>query len=125
MNKYQISLLLILATTSMIGCSTTSTPPVPVTNTPATVNETIDKTLNTVSVNIQNFNFIPQTLTVNTGGSVTWTNNDSAPHIINSPSFNSSSLSKGESFTQTFSEPGTFDYTCSLHPSMKGQIIVK
>lgn len=77
------------------------------------------------AVNIQNFAFSPATLTVKKGAAVTWTNNDSAPHQIKSATFNSSSLSKGQTFSFTFNDAGTFDYSCAIHPSMLGKIIVE
>lgn len=80
---------------------------------------------NATAINIQNFAFNPGTLTVKKGATVTWTNNDSAPHQIKSATFNSSQLSNGQSFSFTFNETGTFDYSCAIHPSMLGKIIVE
>ena len=77
------------------------------------------------AINIQNFSFTPQTLTVKTGTTVVWTNNDSTVHQIKSATFNSSQLSKGQTFSFTFNDKGTFDYICSIHPSMTGKIIVE
>ncbi len=77
------------------------------------------------TINIQNFSFNPAMLTVKKGTSVTWTNNDSAPHQIKSATFNSPELSNGQSFVFTFNEAGTFDYSCAIHPSMTGTIIVE
>ena len=76
-------------------------------------------------INIQNFAFSPGALNIKKGTSVTWTNNDSAPHQIKSAIFNSNLLSNGQSFTFTFNEIGTFNYSCSIHPSMLGKIIVE
>jgi len=78
-----------------------------------------------VNVAIQNFAFDPADLAVKAGDTVTWTNNDSAPHQIKSDVFNSPSLSKGQTFSFTFQNAGTFDYSCAIHPSMKGRIIVR
>lgn len=76
-------------------------------------------------VNIENFSFNPGTLTVKAGSTVTWTNNDSAPHTIKSSSFNSNTLSNGASYQFTFDKAGTYDYVCGIHVSMKGKIIVE
>lgn len=76
-------------------------------------------------VTIKNFAFSPQQLTVPAGTTVTWTNQDSAPHQIKSSNFNSSSLSQGESFSFTFEKAGSYDYSCAIHPAMLGKIIVK
>ena len=86
------------------------------TQTPATISN---------AVSIKSFAFNPGTLTVKKGTTVTWTNNDSAPHQIKSATFNSTSLSQGQSFSFTFNEVGSFDYSCSIHPSMLGKIIVQ
>jgi len=75
-------------------------------------------------VQIQNFAFNPATLTIPIGASVVWTNNDSAPHAIAGTGFNSPTLNNGQTFSNTFYQAGTFDYHCSIHPSMTGQIIV-
>jgi plastocyanin len=82
------------------------------------------------SVTIKNFAFDPSTLTVKTGTTVTWVNNDGAPHALASDAgspeaFSSGSLSTGASFTFTFTKPGTYKYHCSIHPSMTGTIIVQ
>ncbi|MDO8528533.1 MAG: cupredoxin family copper-binding protein [Nanoarchaeota archaeon] len=78
-------------------------------------------------VKISNFAFSPSTLTINVGGKVVWTNMDSAPHTVVSDSGNeisSSSLSNGGTYSHTFNTAGTYDYHCSIHPSMKGTIVV-
>ena len=76
----------------------------------------------------------PSPLTVKTGTSVTWTNNDSSIHTVTSglpeqgevgTLFDSSLISPGKTFTHVFGKQGTFDYSCTLHPFMHGQIIVK
>jgi plastocyanin len=82
------------------------------------------------TIAIKNFAFNPSSLTVKTGTVVTWLNQDGVPHIIvsdtGSPAaFSSDSLSSGASYTFTFTQPGTYTYHCSIHPSMKGTIIVQ
>ncbi|MDD2823215.1 MAG: cupredoxin domain-containing protein [Candidatus Daviesbacteria bacterium] len=77
------------------------------------------------TVNIQNFAFLPNVLTVKTGTAVTWMNNDTVMHRIKSQTFNSSDLNQGDTFVFTFNNKGTFNYTCGVHPSMMGQIIVE
>ncbi|MEK6913432.1 MAG: cupredoxin domain-containing protein [Nanoarchaeota archaeon] len=81
-------------------------------------------------IEISNFAFSPQTLSVQAGDAVTitWINNDLAPHTITSDTGNelgSASFGNGKTFSHTFSVPGTYAYHCSIHPSMKGQIIVE
>lgn len=79
------------------------------------------------SVQISNFNFSPATLTVKVGDTVTWTNQDSAGHSVTADdnSFNTGIIDQGKSGTMTFSTAGTYTYHCSVHPSMKGTIIVQ
>ncbi len=80
----------------------------------------------TYPVSVKNFVFNPAVLNINAGDTVTWTNNDSAAHRISGAGFQSSDLSKGQSYSFTFTSAGTFDYICAIHPSiMKGEIIVK
>lgn len=76
-------------------------------------------------VSIKNFAFDPATLNVSVGSTVTWTNNDSTAHHIKGGNFESSDMANGQSYSFKFTSAGTFDYICSIHPSMKGQIIVK
>ena len=77
------------------------------------------------SVTIQNFSFQPTPLTVPAGTTVTWTNMDSVNHQIKSTTFNSAPLAQGQTYSFTFSAVGTYDYSCAIHPSMHGQIIVR
>jgi len=76
--------------------------------------------------------YIPSKLIVEKGKQVTWVNEDSAFHSVTSgfygePTefFDSGYLDPSESFSVTFDEVGTFDYFCTLHPWMKGQVIVE
>ena len=77
--------------------------------------------------------FVPDTLTVSKGTTVTWTNGDSTLHTVTSGSaesgnsgteFDSSYLAAGKTFQHQFSISGTFDYYCTLHPYMKGKVVV-
>jgi len=79
-----------------------------------------------VKVTIANFSFDPASLTITTGTTVTWTNNDTAPHNIagDDGTLGSNSLAKGEAFSFAFTKPGTFSYHCGVHPSMKASITV-
>ena len=79
-----------------------------------------------VQVAIQDFAFSPQVLEIPVGTTVTWTNNDTSQHTAtaNDGSFDSGILAQGGTFSFTFDTPGTYDYICSLHPNMTGQIVV-
>ncbi|GAA4292430.1 cupredoxin family copper-binding protein [Mycobacterium paraffinicum] len=77
-------------------------------------------------VNIDGFAFAPATLTVPVGTTVTWTNRDEEPHTVaaSDGSFHSPGMGTGATFTHTFSDAGTFDYVCSIHPMMRGSVVV-
>jgi plastocyanin len=77
---------------------------------------------------IDNFSFSPATFTVPAGATVTWTNHDNVPHVVTSADnqFKKSPVLKaGQRFSNTFASAGTYSYFCSIHPRMKGKIIVK
>jgi plastocyanin len=76
-------------------------------------------------VTIKNFAFEPPVLNIKAGEIVTWTNEDSVTHKIKSDTFNSNDLITGNFFQFKFDNAGTYDYFCSIHPSMKGKIIVE
>ena len=77
-------------------------------------------------VMIKDFAFAPETLEITAGTTVTWMNEDSAPHTATSSDgvFQSGKLDKGESFSHTFEEAGTFEYFCEYHPGMKATVTV-
>jgi plastocyanin len=82
----------------------------------------------TSTVSIDNFTFGPQTLTVKAGTNVTWTNKDDIPHGIasaNNAFKRSQALDTDDSFSFTFTTPGTYQYFCYLHPHMVGSIVVE
>jgi plastocyanin len=79
------------------------------------------------AVQIDNFVFGPQTLTVPVGTTVTWTNSDDIPHTSVSTEgvFKSKVLDTDEKFTYTFTKAGTYPYYCTIHPKMTGKIVVQ
>jgi plastocyanin len=78
-------------------------------------------------VAIENFTFAPATLTVPAGTTVTWTNRDDMPHLVVIPDGKqrSAALDTDQSFSYTFSRPGTYAYFCGMHPKMTGTVVVK
>jgi amicyanin len=78
-------------------------------------------------VTIDNFSFAPATLTVPAGTKVTWTNRDDVPHNVISvdKKFASPVLDTDEEFSYSFTDPGTYEYYCSIHPKMTGKVIVQ
>ena len=79
------------------------------------------------SIEVKDFMFMPTTLTVNAGEEVSWVNKDDEPHTVVSDTglFRSSALDTDEKFSFKFDKPGTYHFTCSIHPRMVGTIIVK
>jgi plastocyanin len=78
-------------------------------------------------VQIDQFAFAPQRVTVKAGTTVTWINDDDIPHTVASSgkSFKSKPLDTKDKFSFTFTTPGTYEYFCSLHPHMTGAIVVE
>ena len=78
-------------------------------------------------IKIDNFSFTPPMLTVQAGTKVTWTNRDDIPHNIVSSEqkFKSKPLDTDDNYSFTFTEPGTYQYFCGLHPKMVGKVVVE
>lgn len=77
---------------------------------------------------LEKIRFSPQTLTVPVGTTVTWINRDSVPKIVVSaerPLEMPPILRAGQAFSRTFATAGTYSYSCSLHPSVTGKIVVR
>ena len=105
-------------------------------NSTTTTNTTsIATAANAVQVDIPSDNgypfaqYTPQVVVVVIGvnNTVTWTNHDQIVHNILTTSglFSSGDLAYGQTYTFTFTQPGTFAYYCSYHPSMAGVVIVR
>jgi plastocyanin len=69
----------------------------------------------------------PSASTVKAGTTVTWINEDDAPHTVASSNklFKSKALDTGDKFSFTFTTPGTYAYFCSVHPHMTGTVVVE
>lgn len=81
------------------------------------------------AVEIEDFAYGPETITVKKGSTVTWTNKDSAAHTVTpdeeSDAFAGSELlSQGESYSFTFDQAGTYTYHCQPHPQMTAKVVV-
>lgn len=81
-----------------------------------------------VKVAIKNYAFSPAALTISTGQTVTWTNEDAAPHTVTVSSgpqtFSSPQLSTGDTYSFTFTKAGTYSYYCAVHPTMTATVTV-
>ena len=66
-------------------------------------------------------------LTIDLWDTIEWTNEDSTPHTATADNkfFDTGRLEEGESNSIRFNKPGTFTYYCSIHPYMKGAVIVR
>lgn len=88
-------------------------------NTPQTENKIIE---------IKNFAYFPEEISISVGETLVWINRDSAKHTVTSDSGNeldSELLGKNSEYSHTFTKAGTFDYHCTPHPYMKARIIVE
>ena len=107
------------------GCTTTTTtrpapdltPQAPGTTTPSSV-----------SVVIKNFAFTPDIVEISKGTTVTWTNDDGVRHTVTSVpqgTFDSGPIDPGKTYSYTFNQAGTFEYSCTIHPSIPhGNVVV-
>jgi plastocyanin len=80
------------------------------------------------TIEIKDFAFNPQTITVKSGEKVTWINRDEEPHTVVSVEKQfkkSTALDTDQEFTITAGAPGTYTYFCSVHPKMTGTIVVE
>ncbi|MEU0193217.1 cupredoxin family copper-binding protein [Streptomyces afghaniensis] len=81
------------------------------------------------SVTMKGYAFSPASLSVPAGSTVTWTNQDTAPHDVKTTSgpvsIHSPMLDKGQSWSFTFSTAGSYGYVCTVHPNMTAGITVR
>ena len=81
----------------------------------------------TVQVSIANFAFAPAQTTITRGQSVSWSNDDGAPHglVFKDGAPGNALLLPGQKFSRRFDQVGSYDYNCSVHSYMTGRIVVK
>lgn len=96
------------------------TTPAPTTTLPGTPPPT------QAAVMIMDFQYSPTTVTIAAGGTVTWTNHDSAPHTVTADdaSYDSGMMRTGGTWSKTFATPGTYRYHCDYHPEMVATVVV-
>lgn len=81
-----------------------------------------------VVVDISNFAYVPSSITVPAGGTITWTNHDTTAHTVTAQDrtvLQSGTIKPGASYTQTFTTAGTYTYFCEFHAGMKGTVVVQ
>src|SRR6185369_7464892 len=77
-------------------------------------------------VQIDRLRFTPVTVEVAVGAPVTWTNKENLLHDVTADDnqYSSSALAIDETYSHTFTAPGTYAYHCSIHPFMKATVVV-
>ena len=94
----------------------------------AAVSPSADEAALQPAVRIDNFSYGPSTLVVAPGTTVTWTNRDDIVHGIassNNAFKKSPAIDTDDTYSFTFTTPGTYQYFCYLHPQMVGSIVVE
>jgi plastocyanin len=88
---------------------------------------TLAQATQTHTVIMEGVGFSPNTLNVAKGDTIVWVNKDAFPHTATAQdkSFDSKEIAAGKSWRFTAKKAGTFPYVCTLHPTMKGTLIVK
>jgi plastocyanin len=78
-------------------------------------------------IRIDQMAFAPEVVKVKAGTEVVWRNDDASLHTVTAAdgSFTSPPLDQGEVFKKAFAKPGTYSYTCEMHPFMSGKIVVE
>lgn len=80
----------------------------------------------TAVVHIKNFAYAPATLTVRTGATVRFVNDDGEAHTVTAgaKTFDSGGLDSGDVWSYRFTQAGTYPYFCAVHPYMRGTVVV-
>ncbi len=138
MKRKLIILLILVSVFLAIGCAGNNSGQSPTpTTTPATTTAKTNLTANSaetpsnttggniIEVKMEGFAFNPDSVAISPGDTVKWINMDSARHDVSGSDFKSNMLQKGDSYEHQFTKSGIYDYVCSVHPNMKGTIIVK
>lgn len=79
------------------------------------------------TVHIHDFAFVPASVTVQAGQSITFVNDDDDAHTATADdnAWDSEGLSRGQSWNHVFTTAGTVAYHCTVHPTMHGTIVVR
>jgi plastocyanin len=133
MRKVLIILIVLFSVFMAIGCTSntgnnTQTPETPAERPAVPVSNLTSENstaVRIVEVLIENYSFNPKSVTVYPEDTVRWTNMDSVNHTVTGSTFDSGQLAKGDTFEYRFTEPGVYDYHCSIHPFMKGTVVVE
>lgn len=131
----KIAVIIVVAVFALIGVSTITALRKTNNNSDQTQN-VIDETntsgedlqIENVIIPISGLEYTLPKVTVKAGSTVAWLNQDTQQHDVTpdkNGSFDGSKLlNKGDSYSYTFNDPGTYDYHCSPHPHMTGTVVV-
>jgi plastocyanin len=132
-NSY--ALLLLLLALSLAACGDDSSDTTSNDGSPATQTEADQGSnapapsgdaVRSAKVEIVDFAYDPDPVTIEAGGKVIWQNMDAEPHTATADdgSFNTGDLEEGKLKSESFKEPGAYTYFCEIHPDMKGTVEV-
>jgi plastocyanin len=113
--------LLLALVLALAGCAAKSSPTTPAATAPASGSASSAG----ATVVEKGFAFSPASLEVKVGDTVTFKNDDSAPHNVSIDGKELGMQDPGASVTWIAEKAGSFPYTCTIHPSMNGEIVVK
>jgi plastocyanin len=116
-----------VATTTTASTDSTTPPGEVTASTDATTPPTTPPATTAAKVIMKGSAFDPASVSIKAGGVVTWENQDGTRHDVaaDDGTFKTTAFGKGSSFSFMFAEPGTYAYSCTLHPDMKGVVIVQ
>jgi plastocyanin len=113
---YRILLPLALGVALLAGCSSGQKDSEPPSAAPA---KGVDE------IAAKDLKFSPAVVEVPAGTTVTWKFDDrGVPHDVKADGWSSGKPRKSGSFSHTFSNPGSYDYVCTIHPKMTGRVVV-
>jgi amicyanin len=138
MKKGLVLLAITIILIIVCGCAQSSIPVQPMTTVTTPPQTTLQVTVTTIpvpqtttsvsdnTIRIKNFAFDPTSITVKVGSTVRWVNQDSVPHrILFADMTDSTVLAATQSYSRKFDQSGTYDYACTIHPTMQGTVIVE
>ena len=76
-------------------------------------------------VQVSDFAFRPQEISIKAGDTVTWTNQDAVLHTATGEDWDSGDMGREGTHSQTFAASGVYSYACRYHPYMTGKVIVE
>ncbi len=88
------------------------------------IDKNFDDSVVTISIGNVTAGFVPRSITVKKGTTVQWTNRDNQVHTVTGSAFDSGNVQANETYSRTFNSVGTFEYGCSIHPTMQGVVHV-